>query len=233
MNTCHRRRVFSLSLGDWLDPKIPIEWLADALGVMWQCQDLDFLLVSKRLEQWEKRMLQLCNQVFVRREVFDWLEAWTDGKAPENLWILGSAENQAMLEKRSRELARIPAVVRGLSCEPLLEQLDFNGCHCTLDWVIFGGESGKDARMCNIDWIREGLRQVKERAVPCFVKQLGSDARGNYDGFNQDDQKVRLINVPFTFEHRAGADPAEWPEDLRVQEWPPSPARGILPTPRP
>ena len=31
----HRRRIFSLSLGDWLDEEVPIEWLADLRVQQW------------------------------------------------------------------------------------------------------------------------------------------------------------------------------------------------------
>lgn len=45
----HRRRVFSLSLGDWLDDKVPIEWLADALAVIRDTPELTWQLVTKRI----------------------------------------------------------------------------------------------------------------------------------------------------------------------------------------
>jgi protein gp37 len=219
----HRRRVFSLSLGDWLDDKIPKQWLADALQIMFECQELDFILLSKRLEKWFPLMdLVWCGAISygMTREARQWLKDWINGNPPVNLWILGSAENQAMLEKRSRELSRIPAVVRGLSCEPMLEHLDFNGCHILPDWVIFGGESGKDARVCNINWILDGLDQLNPLATKRFVKQLGAKPQEMFMM-----RRLKLERRPVELKHKAGADPAEWPEDLRVQEWPKSASR--------
>ncbi len=79
-----------------------------------------------------------------------------------------------------------------------------------LDWVIVGGESGPGARACDLGWIRSVVAQCKAAGVPCFVKQLGArpfertiEAR---DGLKLRDRK--------------GGDPAEWPADLRVREFP-------------
>ena len=48
-------------------------------------------------------------------------------------------------------LRKIPAAVRFLSLEPLLEavELDLRDIH----WVIIGGESGPRARALNLDWV--------------------------------------------------------------------------------
>src|SRR5690606_18903432 len=45
-----------------------------------------------------------------------------------------------------------------------------------LGWVIVGGESGPNARPCDVAWIRSIVEQCKAAGVPVFVKQLGSDA---------------------------------------------------------
>lgn len=214
----HRRRVFSLSLGDWLDKKIPPQWLLEALLVMWRCQDIDFLLCSKRLEQWRKRLegiLLFFPLPDIETAGFcSWIMNWLNGKAPKNIWIIGSAENSKWMEKRAEQLEAIPAVVKGWSCEPLLGPLDFLRDSRSVDWVIFGGESGKGARPCNIDWIRNGNKQARALWPDCkiFNKQLGSNpscACGELEGLK----------------HPKGGDPAEWPADLRIQEWPDSAPR--------
>jgi len=79
-----------------------------------------------------------------------------------------------------------------------------------LHQVIVGGESSQGkhkARPFVIGWARDTLRQCRAAGVACFIKQMGSNAT-NREG------------VPHPFNNRAGADPAEWPVDLRVQEWP-------------
>jgi len=79
-----------------------------------------------------------------------------------------------------------------------------------LNWVITGGESGPDARPFDLAWARNTIAQCREAEVPCFVKQLG--ARPGYarkDGW-------RDIGL----KDRKGGDMSEWPEDLRVREYP-------------
>ena len=74
-----------------------------------------------------------------------------------------------------------------------------------LDWVVVGGESGRNARPCDAWWIEEMVEQCQGARVPIFVKQLGTVAARN-DKLS--DNK--------------GGDPAEWPRALRVREWPAS-----------
>lgn len=78
-----------------------------------------------------------------------------------------------------------------------------------VEMVIFGGESGPKAGPCNIEWIRDGIRQCRAAGGRVFVKQLGSDP------ICSDHTK------PFVIRDPKGGDPSEWPEDLRIREdWP-------------
>jgi protein gp37 len=140
-----------------------------------------------------------------------------------NVWLGTSVENQQAADERIPHLLRCPAAVRFLSCEPLLGEVDIfapirdmkdrdtdfdpGGDGRYLHWVIVGGESGPDARPCNVDWIKSIVRQCKAAGVPCFVKQLGSNQHIGSEYFNRP-------------KDRKGSDPAEWPEGLRVREMP-------------
>lgn len=73
--------------------------------------------------------------------------------------------------------------------------------------IIVGGESGPGARPCDVVWIRSIVAQCKAASVPCFVKQVGSRPTG-WGGIS-----VELSD-------RKGADPTEWPADLRVRKFP-------------
>jgi protein gp37 len=74
--------------------------------------------------------------------------------------------------------------------------------------VIVGGESGANARPCDLAWIRSIIQQCRTAAVPVFVKQLGS---GSWKG------------GPNGYRDSKGGDPEEWPGDLRVREFPHGP----------
>jgi protein gp37 len=224
----HRRRIFSLSLGDWLDPEVPIEWLARMLDTIRLCDQVTWILCTKRPELFEKRLAEVLwyerNRTGERESMDgpkfafgDWVSEWLGGIPPKNVWLLTSVENQAMADERIPELLKIPAVVRGLSLEPLLGQVDLNtseksGPMAPVDWLIVGGESGCGARTCNVSWLRSIISQGKEAGVPVFVKQIGAnwlcDIHDDARDFKQSPK------------HSKGGDPAEWPEYLRVREFP-------------
>lgn len=161
-----------------------------------------------------------------------------------NVWLGVSVENQAAADDRIPHLLRTPAAVRFLSCEPLLGEVilhkylaqcqcghghGFTACPNTggvaqtchlsdcrklrslLGWVIVGGESGHGARPCLVEWSRSLVKQCKAASVPMFVKQLGSHPRA-LTGTGV--AEVIALN------ERKGGDMAEWPEDLRVRQFP-------------
>lgn len=83
-----------------------------------------------------------------------------------------------------------------------------------IDWVIVGGESGPGARPFGIDWGISLLHQCAAAGVACFVKQLG--ARPFFvDGGSASHSRNFMMLAD-----KKGGDMAEWPEDLRVREWP-------------
>jgi len=209
--TRHQRRVFP-SLCDWLDEDVPIEWLADFLKLIHDTPNLDWLLLTKRPENFH-RVDEA--EDLLGDEAAEMVHAWaSEGEAPKNVWIGVSCENQEYADKRILELLKIPAKIRFVSAEPLLGPIDFyfyqngfKGEHY-LDWVIIGGESGPKARPCVVEWIRDIVLQCKRASVPCFVKQLGTNPQ-----FNRDSTQLY-------FRHKKGGEPKEWPEDLRVRQFP-------------
>ncbi|HAM57539.1 MAG TPA: hypothetical protein DCQ64_19850 [Candidatus Rokubacteria bacterium] len=96
-----------------------------------------------------------------------------------------------------------------------------------IDWLIVGGESGLKARSCHVEWIRSVVKQCQGAGVPCFVKQLGAViSDDNADEWpNPRSLASPMWQYPDGLVRRAtlslkGNDPAEWPESLRVREWP-------------
>jgi protein gp37 len=78
---------------------------------------------------------------------------------------------------RVGQLARVPAEVRFLSCEPLLGALDLfpyvGRERVTIDWLIAGGESGKGFRAPDPAWIHSLRDQCAAAGVPFLFKQWG------------------------------------------------------------
>lgn len=194
----HRRRVFSLSLGDWLDPEVPVPWLAQMLDMIRQCTNLDFLLLTKRIELFKERLNEVgeavcagCEGEFFEAdgdaELVCWIDLWLGNEVPKNVWIGTSVEDQKRADERIPKLITTPARIRFLSVEPLLEHVNlhldkilipdvatsFGGAEPSpgISWVIVGGESGAQRRDCGVRAIESIVIQCVQAVVPCFVKQ--------------------------------------------------------------
>lgn len=211
----HRRRVFAPSLSDWLHPGWKVEWRIKFLNTIRECQNIDFLLCTKRPEFCLHTLNGVYRELhshggYIAQVIRKWIKAWLDGSPPPNVWILVTAEDQKRADERIPHLLKIPAHVHGLSCEPLLGSINlrfpFPSRMYGLDWVIVGGESGKNARPCGVGWVRHIKDQCEAAGVPCFVKQLGSNPLAQFQRFS--------------LKHPKGGDPSEWPEDLCAQQWP-------------
>lgn len=127
-----RPRVFSASLADWLDDEVPITWLAELLLLIRDTPNLDWLLLTKRPQNFHFRMEEILNSdlsgaatspASVRRpsrlmEIYnpDLSEAlrdlpreWLDGRPPKNVWFGVSTEDQKRADSRIPFLFSIPA----------------------------------------------------------------------------------------------------------------------------
>lgn len=208
----------------------------DFFALIDSCQNLDWLLLTKR--PWNVRRMW-CSHVNTDGKPPSRLHR-------KNCWLIYSASDQSSLEDGFGHLRACSdlAQVLGMSLEPLTGPVNFAAaklhlCH-DVDWVIVGGESGPRARPCRPEWIRSIVKQCDAAGVPCFVKQLGAnvvtrndevedqfnildtgwpdphvehDIHGHRENYQGADCRIRLRDSK-------GGDPDEWPEDLRVREFP-------------
>lgn len=209
-----RQRVFCASLADWLDHEVPAEWLADLLTLIAETPNLDWQLLTKRPELWRNRLSQVAvDQWDLPLGASALAQEWLDGNPPANVWVGTTVEDQARANERIPALLQIPARVRFLSMEPLLEAVapPLDG----IGWVIVGGESGSKARPFDLSWARSIVHQCADAGVPVWVKQMGANPVNPFS-LMAGGEGLRLP----AYNHPAGADPAEWPADLRVQQLP-------------
>lgn len=235
-----RPRVFCASLADWLDEEVPAEWLGDLLTLIHKTPNLDWLLLTKRPENFRTRLLAARSTIRPDPlDMTDRIDAWLeDTRIPLNVWLGVSVEDQTRADERIPILLSIPAKVRFLSCEPLLGPVDLkpfapfsvaHGLTLTdsgkyfggIQWAIIGGESGPNARPCNVEWIRSLVSQCRDAGVAPFVKQLGTSVVvGGDDDFSDGGQYMGENRYRKELADKKGGDMAEWPEDLRVREFP-------------
>ena len=127
---------------------------------------------------------------------------------------------------------QIPGAQDGLRFSALTHQHDarFGTSDNLLNWVVIGGESGSKSRPFDLAWGRDIIQQCKAADVPVFMKQMGSCCRfpsSNVTrvimppGTRSKMHTVGLANTfAVAFEDSHGGDPAEWPEEFRVREFP-------------
>jgi protein gp37 len=191
-----RKRVFCQSMSDFFEvhPQLN-DWRQEAFDILESLKWLDIQMLTKRPEN------------VMEMVPYDWCEDW-----PAHIWIGTSVENQKYLDERMVHLYHIPARVKFLSCEPLLEAIDLSRWlgivknlpkyRPDIHWVIIGGESGARARPFNIKWGINLIEQCKVAEVPVFMKQLGSNC-------------LQLQTID-----KKGGNPGEWPFELQIREFP-------------
>jgi protein gp37 len=172
-----RRRVFVSSMSDFLEdhPQVA-EWREQAKALIRQVKHLDVLILTKRPENAE-------------RFLGDWYDDF-----PQHVWMGTTAENNDAVIKRIPLMMRIPARVRFVSVEPMLEPINIGISGAYIDWFICGGESGSKARPFDWDWARDLRDQCKAGNTAFWMKQGGG------------------MRPPHELE--------ELPEDLRIRELP-------------
>jgi len=189
-----RPRVFCASLSDWLDWKAPVEWRVELLRLIEKTPFLNWLMLTKRPESWEARMMEACHASPLAGK-------WLNGDAPHNVWMGTSVEDQARANERIPLLLEIPARIRFLSCEPLLGPVSIpdalpwkigsEGKTAGIHWVICGGESGPGSRQMQPEWARQLRDDCEEAHVAFLFKQWGGvDKKANgreLDGRTHDD----------------------------------------------
>jgi protein gp37 len=145
------RLVFVNSMSDLFHVKVPDAFIARVFDVMGRTPRHTYQVLTKR----PKRAARLA-----------WRLPW-----PANVWLGVTVEDRSTAW-RLDSLRQIPAAVRFVSAEPLLESI--NGVDLSgVDWLIAGGESGPEYRTVDVEWIRELRDACAEERIAFFFKQWG------------------------------------------------------------
>jgi protein gp37 len=151
----HRKKptvYFVNSMSDLFHDNIPDTYIERVFAVIRATPHHTYQVLTKRAARLAR--------FFKNREV------------PANAWLGVSVENKKHGVPRIDYLRQVPARIRFLSVEPLLEdigELNLTGIH----WVIVGGESGPKARPMKLEWALSVQQQCDEQGVAFFFKQWG------------------------------------------------------------
>ena len=184
--------VFTCSWSDWFIEDAD-EWRPKAWEIIKNTPHLTYQILTKRPER------------ILNHLPWDW------GDGYDNVWLGISGENEELTYQRLVELHKVPAKVKFISAEPLLEDITSNRnieLIRKLDWVIIGGESGNDTgkyryRPMAQSWAQNIIDVCNTYNVPCFMKQLGTD-----------------LAKQLQCKDRHGGDITEWPISLQVRQFP-------------
>jgi protein gp37 len=169
------RRVFVNSMSDLFHPDVPNQFLMEAFWKMRQTPQHTYQILTKRQER-----------------MYEFMSFWFGNYGiDKNIWLGVSVEDQATADERIPWLLKTPAVVRFVSYEPALGEIDINpymyiqntntfgkGIETgdfsyhpgnKLDWIIAGCESGPGARPANPDWFRSVRYQCVTAGVSLFL----------------------------------------------------------------
>ncbi|WP_272944395.1 DUF5131 family protein [Planktothrix prolifica] len=233
------KRIFIGSMTDISHKNIPDEWRDRIFSVIALNPRHTFQLLTKRpalmrdylmgaKQRIRRAAVDLGRKLNLSYETYEPYETCQFDWPLSNLWLGVSCENQAMADKRIPLLMQIPAKVRFLSCEPLLEPINLSkflpiewseiaedwieswpgiGSYSTdyPNWIIVGLESGSNARRCDLQAVHSIINQCQTAKVKVFCKQLGTVWAKESGTYKQD---------------RKGASPELWDKSFNVQEFP-------------
>ena len=168
----HKRRVFCGSVMDWADKNAPGTLVGDKefnqrdrlWSLIKETPNLSWLMLTKRSPN------------IVKYLPSDW------GEGYQNVALGVSVGDRKHGLPRIDDLRKVPAKIRFLSIEPLIEDLgkiNLEGIH----WVIVGGESGENFRPMKMEWALNIYEQCLEQNIPFFFKQTGGLDGGTNDFF--------------------------------------------------
>jgi protein gp37 len=155
-----RHRVFTCSMSDFFHQGADA-WRPDVWKIIKDCQNLDWLILTKR------------PHLIPDRLPADWVEGYP------NVW-LGVTCGCSKSLYRLPLLKAVPAAVKFVSAEPLIERMDFREHLSWIDWVITGCERAAKGtrRIMDMDWVRDIDNQCKEAGKTHFFKQAYLDDKG-------------------------------------------------------
>lgn len=194
-------RIFVNSMSDLFHEQVPDDFIRLVFQAMGRSPWHTFFILTKRARRMCELIAAFNNELDFFYDAWWGEKSDPIMKFLPNVWIGVSIENQAAANDRIPWLLKTPAALRFLSVEPMLGPVDLHkiegdqvswnvltGTRFTytdkgsammllhqgqIDWVICGGETGRDARTMNPNWVKDLLGQCTEVRVPFFFKQWG------------------------------------------------------------
>lgn len=153
-----RLNIFCGSLCDVMEVRPDLDPFREALWwTVERTPNLNWMFFTKRANQYKNYLPK----------------AWQ--KDPrDNVWLITTVEHADYLW-RLDEILKVPAVVHGIICEPLMSHIPLPKKFLKLGkraWVISGGER-RGSNITQIEWLRYLRDTTAKHGIPFFFNQWG------------------------------------------------------------
>ena len=132
------------------------EWRRECWSMIKERQDCTFLFLTKRIER------------FMACIPEDW------GEGYENVVVCCTVENQKNADKKLSIFQKLPIKHKQITAQPLIERVDMELYLDGIEAVTVGGESDKEARILDYDWVLDIREQCIRKGVSFGFRQCGT-----------------------------------------------------------
>ena len=132
------------------------KWRDECFDMIRERSDLHFLFLTKRIERFTDCIPK----------------DWKDGY--ENVTVGCTVENQETADYRHSIFKDLPIKHKNIICQPLIEEIDLTGYLDGIELVVVGGESDKNARFLDYEWVLKIREACKESNTHFNFRQCGT-----------------------------------------------------------
>lgn len=214
-------KIFLGSMTDLFQDNIPFGWLYEIMKVVKDNPQHIFQILTKRPE----RMRDFFQWLYVDQPA-NWVSSFNNLTYLPNLWIGVTTENQEQANKRIPMLLEIPAAIRFVSVEPMLDSVNLgmlitenmgNRFRMVYDPIMTGTKTLWDTtnligeeNVNKIDWVIVG-GETGSKSKTREIKI--NDVYNLY-------QQCKITETPFFFKQWGAHKPKVSSEFKNVQEFP-------------
>lgn len=151
-----------------------------APGLVYLCFSSDFLI--EEADEWRAKCFEMikersdCSFLFLTKRIERFMSCipddWGDGY--DNVTVCCTVENQENADKKLSVFKNLPIKHKCITAQPLLGPLDLENYLDGIELVVVGGESDKDARPLNYNWVLDIRKQCIEHNVDFEFRQCGT-----------------------------------------------------------
>ncbi|EQB89096.1 protein gp37 [Clostridium punense] len=131
-------------------------WREECWRIIRERSDLNFIFLTKRIER------------FTQCIPSDW------GNGYDNVTVGCTVENQDRSDFRLSLFSTLPIKHKNIICQPLIEEINIEKYLNDVELVVVGGESDRNARPLNYDWVLSIREQCIAKRVHFEFRQCGT-----------------------------------------------------------